>query len=176
MQQDVVTWQLLNCQRCSWRWILGFPSTKPNLWCRYPRFSFAHEAVMGPLSILTTVTNEGKKITYLYYLILLFIFVLFCFFFLSVFFVERTSVILAKNTWKRKTVFCIMWSNEHFTNRQRHKKKTELSSIYIWDSTGKTHSTLCGISAKHSYHDNFIRKDNFGRILIQCWVLGTIWF
>lgn len=86
------------------------------------------------------------------------------FFFLSVFFVERTSVILAENTWKRKTVFCIMWSNEHFTNRQRHKKKTELSSIYNWDSTGKTHSTLCGISAKHSCHDNVIRKDNFGRI------------
>ena len=62
----------------------------------------------------------------MYYLILLFIFVLFCFFFLSVFFVERTSVILAKNTWKRKTVFCIMWSNEHFTNRQRHKKKNRI--------------------------------------------------
>lgn len=62
----------------------------------------------------------------MYYLILLFIFVLFCFFFLSVFFVERTSVILAKNTWKRKTVFCIMWSNEHFTNGQRHKKKNRI--------------------------------------------------
>ena len=149
MQQDVVTWQLLNCQRCSWRWILGFPSTKPNLWCRYPRFSFAHEAVMGPLSILTTVTNEGKKITYLYYLILLFIFVLFCFFFLSVFFVERTSVILAENTWKRKTVFCIMCSNEHFTNRQRHKKKQNYHQFTVGTQQEK-HIQRCAESAPNT--------------------------